>query len=423
MIRNPIYGKIKNVPNHQPVIHIDKPFQIPPCGNEHGLLWPIINFSHVNYKLQGLWFMAISRPKGSVATRGLEQAYRSLRHGNWRLGAHQEPNGCAGCALRPVEQGEAPAESIGIYGRLVVHINFKYLLKIISPLVGWCLIGTFTNPCSFHPSQSFCQRDFAVLNRKLQRLFGPPNPFPTAPTDQQRPRTFASTGWKKPRNWCGNSQASAAFSEKSLTWTVDCHHFALQEPVTIGQHPHPLSWVQGFLCCQLSVQTWGPALPLEVIWVCLQIGDVPHKYIGIGKLRETDKIKHHVWCCMQENGRALVCHNQRLCLPTLMVVHGLCFVEEFKISKSLYRCRVLPQASGIRSTFPGAWTFPMNLPGPQAVWAHQLPGMIRQAVSTWSWSCCLTLRTFLSPQINDLFWRNPVMFNLSKHEQQSERTT
>ena len=27
------------------------------------------------------------------------------------------------------------------------HITFPYLLEIISPIVGWCSIGTFTNPC------------------------------------------------------------------------------------------------------------------------------------------------------------------------------------------------------------------------------------------------------------------------------------
>ena len=30
----------------------------------------------------------------------------------------------------------------------ILNITFKYLLDIISPIVGWCSIGTFTNPCS-----------------------------------------------------------------------------------------------------------------------------------------------------------------------------------------------------------------------------------------------------------------------------------
>ena len=30
----------------------------------------------------------------------------------------------------------------------ILNITFKYLLEIISPILGWCSIGTFTNPCS-----------------------------------------------------------------------------------------------------------------------------------------------------------------------------------------------------------------------------------------------------------------------------------
>lgn len=74
---------------------------------------------------------------------GLEQAYRSLRHGNRRLGAHQEPNGFA----RPLEQGESP-ESIGI-SRLVV---------------------------STHPKRLCSQRDFAFL--EVLAPFWPTEPFP-----------------------------------------------------------------------------------------------------------------------------------------------------------------------------------------------------------------------------------------------------
>ena len=33
-----------------------------------------------------------------------------------------------------------------LWGFISHHQN-KYLLEIISPIVGWCLIGTFTNPC------------------------------------------------------------------------------------------------------------------------------------------------------------------------------------------------------------------------------------------------------------------------------------
>ena len=29
----------------------------------------------------------------------------------------------------------------------ILNITFKYLLEFISPIVGWCSIGTFTNPC------------------------------------------------------------------------------------------------------------------------------------------------------------------------------------------------------------------------------------------------------------------------------------
>ena len=29
----------------------------------------------------------------------------------------------------------------------ILNITFKYLLHILSPIVGWCSIGTFTNPC------------------------------------------------------------------------------------------------------------------------------------------------------------------------------------------------------------------------------------------------------------------------------------
>ena len=61
---------------------------------------------------------------------GLEQAYRSLRHGNRRLGAHQEPKGFA----RPLEQGGSP-ESTQPVG-------------------------------SFYPSQAFLSSDFAFLEVK-----------------------------------------------------------------------------------------------------------------------------------------------------------------------------------------------------------------------------------------------------------------
>ena len=32
----------------------------------------------------------------------------------------------------------------------ILNITFKYLLDIISPIVGWCSIWTFTNPCLHH---------------------------------------------------------------------------------------------------------------------------------------------------------------------------------------------------------------------------------------------------------------------------------
>ena len=32
----------------------------------------------------------------------------------------------------------------------ILNITFKYLLEIISPTLGWCSIGTFTNPCDPH---------------------------------------------------------------------------------------------------------------------------------------------------------------------------------------------------------------------------------------------------------------------------------
>ena len=32
----------------------------------------------------------------------------------------------------------------------ILNITFKYLLVIISPIVGWCSIRTFTNPCISH---------------------------------------------------------------------------------------------------------------------------------------------------------------------------------------------------------------------------------------------------------------------------------
>ena len=35
---------------------------------------------------------------------------------------------------------------MSLFGDLF-HITFKYLLEIISPILGWCSIGTFTNPC------------------------------------------------------------------------------------------------------------------------------------------------------------------------------------------------------------------------------------------------------------------------------------
>ena len=35
---------------------------------------------------------------------------------------------------------------MSLFGDLF-HITFKYLLEIVSPIVGWCSIGTFTNPC------------------------------------------------------------------------------------------------------------------------------------------------------------------------------------------------------------------------------------------------------------------------------------
>jgi hypothetical protein len=31
----------------------------------------------------------------------------------------------------------------------ILNITFKYLIEIISPTLGWCSIGTFTNPCRF----------------------------------------------------------------------------------------------------------------------------------------------------------------------------------------------------------------------------------------------------------------------------------
>ena len=32
----------------------------------------------------------------------------------------------------------------------ILNITFKYLLEIISPILGWYSIGTFTNPCNIH---------------------------------------------------------------------------------------------------------------------------------------------------------------------------------------------------------------------------------------------------------------------------------
>ena len=32
----------------------------------------------------------------------------------------------------------------------ILDITFKYLLEIISPILGWCSIGTFNDPCTVH---------------------------------------------------------------------------------------------------------------------------------------------------------------------------------------------------------------------------------------------------------------------------------
>ena len=36
----------------------------------------------------------------------------------------------------------------------ILNITFNYLLEIISPIVGWCSIGTFTNPCTMDISNT-----------------------------------------------------------------------------------------------------------------------------------------------------------------------------------------------------------------------------------------------------------------------------
>ena len=52
----------------------------------------------------------------------------------------------------------------------ILNITFKYLLEIISPIVGWCSIGTFTNPCWCSPAADPQQgtRAEACANRELR---------------------------------------------------------------------------------------------------------------------------------------------------------------------------------------------------------------------------------------------------------------
>ena len=63
-------------------------------------------------------------------------------HEVYQNGHSQLPlvHGVLSCASSATWVGKCPF--LGI-----LNITFKYLLEIISPILGWCSIGTFTNPC------------------------------------------------------------------------------------------------------------------------------------------------------------------------------------------------------------------------------------------------------------------------------------
>ena len=54
----------------------------------------------------------------------------------------------------------------------ILKITFNYLLEIISPIVGWCLIGTFTNPFLKATTKRTAQRlwDAGRQRQDMRRL-------------------------------------------------------------------------------------------------------------------------------------------------------------------------------------------------------------------------------------------------------------
>ena len=98
-----------------------------------GLLWigfPPRNHYHNHIKLgsglQPMWL--------AEAT-----AWRRFQQPHWKVQDHDVWGRCPGVGKCPI---------LGI-----LDITFKYLLEIISPILGWCSIGTFNDPCCLRFSQ------------------------------------------------------------------------------------------------------------------------------------------------------------------------------------------------------------------------------------------------------------------------------
>ena len=146
------------------------------------LSWGGINISHVFSKCRRctelcnqLWILAY----GKVASWPRKQ-FRCLNSNkwckmtvdSWILGP--ELSCIFFFGLLPVTW-QQPTTGVGKCPFLgILNITFKYLLEIISPIVGWCSIGTFTNPCTSRTKRRPCTlRCSADFKRWGARKFRP----------------------------------------------------------------------------------------------------------------------------------------------------------------------------------------------------------------------------------------------------------
>ena len=116
----------------RPILILDHYVKLPMFGRKCVMLWVLCPCWY--FCLKNVWMIGAFRMFFGNFPLDLRSQTRKQKQ---RRDLSKEKSG-------EKEWGETGVGKYPFSG--ILNITFTYLLEVISPIVGWCLIGTFTNP-------------------------------------------------------------------------------------------------------------------------------------------------------------------------------------------------------------------------------------------------------------------------------------